>query len=230
MPLALIFDVETTGLLPKNNGAPLSEFPNIIQFSFVLYDTEENKIKKVYNKYILPINDVKVSQEITNITGITQEIIDSEGIHICEAIQEFFHIYMEADVLVGHNLEFDIKMVLAESARWGLNIIIDTFEKHCHIGKPANSKQLFDTSNTNFYCTMMNGIEICKLERTNSRGTYFKHPKLSELYQHIFETNPPEGLHNSLIDVFACLRCYVAMDHYFYIGDEAFEEILQHCV
>ena len=226
MPLALIFDVETTGLLPKYNGASLSAFPYIIQLSFVLYDTDENKIKKVYNKYVQLNKAVEITPEISKITGITREMIDSRGIHVCEAIQEFFHIYMEADVLVGHNLEFDIKMVLAESARWGLNQIVDAFEQHCKIGKPDNSKNLLHISNPNFYCTMMNGIDMCKLERVNSRGPYLKNPKLSELYQHIFETDPPEGLHNSLVDVFTCLRCYMDMEHQYRIGDELFEKIL----
>jgi len=224
MPLALVFDVETTGLLPKYNGAPLSEFPNIIQFSFILYDTDKLVIEKIYNKYIK--TDAVIDAKITEITGITREIVDSQGIHVCQALQEFFHAYMEADtILVGHNLEFDMKMVLAESARWGLNLIIDTFEEHCRMGN-NDPKKLFDMSNPNFYCTMMHGIELCRLERTNSRGPYLKQPKLSELYQHIFETDAPEGLHNSLIDVFTCLRCYMDMGHQVRMGDDQFAELL----
>jgi DNA polymerase III epsilon subunit-like protein len=223
MPLALVFDVETTGLLPKYNGAPLTEFPHIIQFSYLLYDSDTWAIKRVYNEYIK--TKETISPKITEITGITREIVDSRGIHICEALQEFFHAYMEADVLVGHNLDFDMKMLLAESARWGLNQIVDTFEEHCKLGN-NDSKKLFDTSNPNFYCTMMHGIEMCKLERTNSRGVYLKQPKLSELYQHIFELDPPEGLHNSLIDVLVCLRCYMDMAHQVRLGDDMFTEML----
>jgi len=225
MPLALVFDVETTGLLPKYNGAPLKDFPHIIQFSFVLYDTETLVIKQIYNEYIKIADGVDLSEKITEITGITRELVDSRGIHVGQVLQEFFYAYMKADVLVGHNLEFDMKMVLAESARWDLNLIIDTFEEHCRMGK-NDPKKLFDTSNPHFYCTMMNGIELCRLERMNSRGPYLKQPKLSELYQHIFETDAPEGLHNSLIDVFTCLRCYMDMGHQVRMGDDQFAELL----
>jgi DNA polymerase-3 subunit epsilon len=223
MQLAIVFDVETTGLLPKYNGAPLSEFPHIIQLSFVLYDIDTWTVKKIYNEYIK--TDAVIEPKITEITGITREMVDSRGIHVCEALQEFFHAYMEADVLVAHNLEFDMKMVLAESARLGLNQIVDTFEKNCRMGN-NDPKKLFDISNPHFYCTMMHGIELCRLERTNSRGPYLKQPKLSELYQHIFELDPPEGLHNSLIDVVTCLRCYMDMAHQVRIGDDMFAELL----
>jgi DNA polymerase III epsilon subunit-like protein len=188
-----------------------------------LYDTETWSIKKIYNKYIK--TDAVIDAKITEITGITREIVDSQGIHVGQALQEFFHAYMDADVLVGHNLEFDMKMVLAESARWGLNQIIDTFEEHCRMGK-NDPKKLFDMSNPHFYCTMMHGIELCRLERTNSRGPYLKQPKLSELYQCIFELDPPEGHHNSLIDVLTCLRCYMDMAHQVRIGDDMFAELL----
>jgi DNA polymerase III epsilon subunit-like protein len=225
MPLALVFDVETTGLLPKYNGAPLKAFPHIIQLSCVLYDTDTWVVKKIYNQYINIDDSVVIEPKITELTGITREIVDSRGIHVCKVLQDFFHLYMEADVLVGHNLEFDMKMVLAESARWGLNQIVETFEKHCTFGN-NNPKKLFDTRNPHFYCTMMHGIEICKIERTNSRGPYLKQPKLSELYQHIFELDPPEGLHNSMIDVLTTLRCYIDMAHQVRIGDDMFSEML----
>jgi DNA polymerase III epsilon subunit-like protein len=132
---------------------------------------------------------------------------------------------MEADVLVGHNIDFDLKMVLAESRRWNLDLIIDTFKEHCKMGKNDPTK-ILDMSNPNFYCTMMHGIELCRMERINTRGVYLKQPKLSELYEHIFESEPPEGLHNSLIDVVTCLRCYMDMAHQVRLGDDLFESLL----
>jgi DNA polymerase III epsilon subunit-like protein len=224
MPLAIVFDTETTGLPPKNNWEPLTAFPFVIQFSYVIVDTDTCKIKKIYNQYIKIDDTIVIEPKITEITGITREIIDSHGIHIGNALQEFFHDYMEADVLVGHNLDFDMKMVLAESARWGLTLINETFDQHCRFGNNDPNK-LFDISNPNFYCTMLNGTDLCKIQRINSWGSYLKQPKLSELYQHIFETQP-EGLHNSLVDVLACLRCYMDMKHQYRIGDDVFAGML----
>ena len=38
-----------------------------------------------------------------------------------------------------------------------------------------------------------------------------KWPKLNELYQHLFPDQKVDGFHNSMIDVLACLRCFVKM-------------------
>ena len=37
--------------------------------------------------------------------------------------------------------------------------------------------------------------------------TYKKYPKLVELHNHLFNS-VPENLHNSLIDVYVCFRCF----------------------
>ena len=41
---------------------------------------------------------------------------------------------------------------------------------------------------------------------------YLKYPKLSELHAKLF-TEDVKGLHNSLIDVFVCLRCYYYLEY-----------------
>jgi len=54
---------------------------------------------------------------------------------------------------------------------------------------------------------------LCKIPVTSKEGeVYFKYPKLSELHQHLFKSIP-DGLHNAMTDVLACLRCYVVMEH-----------------
>ena len=49
------------------------------------------------------------------------------------------------------------------------------------------------------------------LSKYNS-GTYQKAPKLIELHKELFKTEP-SNLHNSLIDVLACFRCFYKMVH-----------------
>jgi hypothetical protein len=46
---ALVFDVETTGLIPKQargsiHPVPITEYPYIIQFAFILYDIIDHRI------------------------------------------------------------------------------------------------------------------------------------------------------------------------------------------
>jgi hypothetical protein len=71
-------------------------------------------------------------------------------------------------------------------------------------------------------CTMRKSIDLCNIQRINSRGnTYKKFPTLSELYEKLFDVIP-ENLHNSMIDVLVCLRCYLKMDHNIDISDSQF--------
>ena len=51
------------------------------------------------------------------------------------------------------------------------------------------------------YCTMKTTTKICALPRC-------KWPTLKELHFHLFQETP-SNLHNSMIDVWACLRCYL---------------------
>jgi DNA polymerase III epsilon subunit-like protein len=65
------------------------------------------------------------------------------------------------------------------------------------------------------YCTMMNSIELCAIKTTgkNKKGEtyeYNKWPRLDELHAHLFGF-VPDGLHDALVDVEACLKCYRAM-------------------
>ena len=208
MPLALVFDVETTGLLPK---IPTDEIPHIIQLSFALYDTDKNKMIDIYNAYVKPTSGINLRPMITELTGITQEKLDMEGIEITEAVSEFYHAYKKADIIVAHNLHFDISMILMD----GCPIIpelhgifdLDVLKKA--------GKQLF--------CTMQSGIDLCKLERTNSRGPYLKQPKLSELYFCLFGKEP-KNLHNSAVDVAVCLRCFLKMHYDMELTEDEFNK------
>lgn len=211
MPLALIFDVETTGLIPKNPTP--GNVPYIIQISFLLYDTENEEIKQVYNEYISIPPSVVLKPEITDLTGIHRETLDTKGIDIVDALKAFLEAYLVADMVVAHNIEFDITMIMTE-ASIHYRLLVDTFHKDQR------------TLEKSIYCTMRRGTDLCKLERINSRGVYLKLPKLSELYTHLFKTDPPKGLHNSMIDVLACLRCFMEMKMFKTIEDAVFEKYL----
>jgi DNA polymerase III epsilon subunit-like protein len=192
--LVLVFDVETTGLLPKD-PAP-GNIPYIIQFSFVLYDRVGQTVVETYNEYVKIPSTIVLKTEITELTGISREMLEEHGIDIREALEAFYDAYQKADILVAHNIEFDWKMISMESA--------------VHYPKLYEAFQSSKDSEKTYYCTMKNGTDLCQLKRTNSRGIYYKQPRLSELHQFLFGTIP-EGLHNSMVDVNATLRCYMFM-------------------
>lgn len=226
----LVFDVETTGLLPKmhkNGEKPyLNEYPYILQLSFVLYNTLLKKIESKHDYYIKIPSDIIISEKITELTGITREISDKKGVNIVEALDAFYTEYTKCGCVIGHNVDFDKTMIKVELQR---NIEeINRKYPYC-----MNLFNLLYEQNMGIrsYCTMLSSIKLCAIkvekepptqshiigpnteitkEITKEKKTYNKWPKLSELHKHLFHEEAT-GLHNSMMDVLVCLKCYVKM-------------------
>ncbi len=70
----LIFDVETTGLLPKIiKNEDIDKYPYIIQLSYILFDKDRNKIEEKFDNYIIIKRQIKIPKIVTDITGIRKE-------------------------------------------------------------------------------------------------------------------------------------------------------------
>jgi DNA polymerase III epsilon subunit-like protein len=194
----LVFDVETTGLPIGRNPSIFDhdKWPYIVQLSYILFDPENNKILKVADRIINIPNDVEIDPESIRLHGITRDIMNANGISIKEALKEFNIYFNQSEIVCGHNISFDKRMIFVESNR---NRIQQYFT--------YNGEKKLE------YCTMKNGIDLCKIERTKVNGDkYFKFPTLSELHNNLFN-QIPKGVHNSLADVIICLRCYHKMQY-----------------
>jgi len=197
--LVLIFDTETTGLpLTRTlNKDLLDKWPYIVQLSYILYDTE--KCKKIGEKdWIIQLPpEIEINAETTEIHGITTDISRNQGISIQIALDEFIRDWKFADLIVAHNMTFDLNMLQVELLRLSNNNIV-TYNPFYDNLQKAN----------NLYCTMQESIELCNIIKTYKNGhTYVKFPKLSELHEKLFLTTP-SNLHNALNDVIVCLRCF----------------------
>ena len=219
----LVFDVETTGLLPKKGQeVPADELPYIIQLSYVIFETSNWRVSKEFNHYINIPQHVEISSKITEITGINRDMCN-KGITMDKALEEFCEDYMICDTIVAHNIYFDRRMIQLEISR------------HSESLNPFHVEKVFLQSyekeeNKQNFCTMYKSKNICKIERKDDKGeTYYKSPKLSELYEHLFETKAPQNLHDSLIDTYVCLRCFVKMRFKFDISTRGYKsEIFHH--
>lgn len=223
--IVMVFDVETTGLIPKRPQTTTLETikscPYILQLSFVLYDMDKQEIIRKFNSYVDVDDSVEISPKITEITGIVRETCKSQGLPIQDVLTEFYRAYQSCDVIVAHNIDFDKEMIMIEVMRNYQKMFGNGCENPLilfnEIYNVVYSKQL--------YCTMRNGKDFCDLwvecktdaksviktdgtaEEPNKRR-YKKNPKLSELHFKIFNVIP-DGLHDALVDTLACLKCYI---------------------
>lgn len=207
----MVFDVETTGLLPKKDPitklAPkLEDMPYIIQLSFIIYNIRDGCIEMNYNAYIDISKDIPISEKITEITGITRETCDEKGVPMEMVLCDFYKQFHRVDCIVAHNIDFDRAMIEVEVQR--------NYEKISHMAPGID--RLFDpevlrNSMIDTYCTMKKSIHICNIManfKKNPSRQYKKFPRLDELYFILFGTIP-ENLHNSIIDTLVCLRCFL---------------------
>lgn len=206
----LVFDTETTGLLPKNykeitlNTSIFYKktgrewhtlFPYIVQCSWIVYDTSTNTLDTIQDHIIRLPQGVRIPKESSNVHGITDDIMEKDGESITEVLQLFIESLHSVDKIVAHNIDFDATMLRVEFARNGIMNHMSLFQKK-------------------MYCTMKNTIDYCALERTSAYTgkKYFKYPQLNELHHKMFGYML-NNLHNSLYDVIVCLRCYMYYVH-----------------
>ena len=119
----LVFDVETTGLIPKVDPVtklppPIEQCPHVIQLSFIKYNMYDHVIEEGYNAYINIPTTVEITPKITELTGITPEMCHSgSGKDIIDVLVKLYEAYKDCDCIVAHNLSFDTRMTQIELER-----------------------------------------------------------------------------------------------------------------
>lgn len=191
----LVFDTETTGLIPKNPKT-LEDWPHIVQLSCIFIDLDRLDEMYVDNFIINP--EVDIPKETSDIHGITNEIAKKDGIAIRDVLLRITAWLDEADVLVAHNLSFDKKIIEKELER-------------------MDYPNYFNIREYEIYDTMKEGKNLCNIVVVNKRGHgYIKFPKLIELYKYLFKPTDDclelSNAHNAIYDVLMTLRCYLEMN------------------
>jgi DNA polymerase III epsilon subunit-like protein len=190
----LVFDTETNGL-PKGINPSITDtqnWPHILQISFILYDDESHNIIDIQDHLINVDNTVEISDECTKIHGITRYKCNKKGISMTDALDIFNNVLQIADIVVGHNVSFDKRIIMVECIRQKKAQYFTRFG----VRKPE-------------YCTMKTSTQLCAIEKINNTTgeKYFKYPNLSELHEKLFG-NKPNGTHDSMADILICMRCY----------------------
>ena len=212
----IVFDTETTGL-PKTkiiNELSLALWPHVVQFSYIIYDTELKKIIKTVDFVIKIPESINISDEVSDIHGITNFISQNSQYKIKDALLHFSDDYSKynIDLIVGHNLNFDLNMLKIELMREISNQNNLLYDKKMFL-KLLELLDDITVDSSEIFCTMQKSIQLCNLKtKTNYGREYIKFPKLNELHVKLFNSTP-RNLHNSLNDVLICLRCYYMLEY-----------------
>jgi len=112
--MLLFLDIETTGFEKEKDS--------ILEVSAVRFDGQ----KEVARFDRLVLVDHEIPENIVSLTGITNDLCESEGIELSQLQQELEDFLKPDDIIIGHNISFDTGFLKAK----GVDISqdeIDTF-------------------------------------------------------------------------------------------------------
>lgn len=181
--MKLFFDTETTGKANMKAGPSDPSHPHIVQLAALL--TEDDGLERAGINFVIKPDGYEIPKEASDIHGITTEIATACGVPLFSALSAFNNLCCCADMLVAHNIDFDL--LVSKAAFWRIN-------------KAARITTM------DVFCTMKASTKLCRLP-----GPYgYKWPKLSEAYLH-FTGTELVGAHDALADVRACARVFFAI-------------------
>jgi DNA polymerase III epsilon subunit-like protein len=131
--LALIMDTETSSLV-DSGLIPLDRQPEVIEFCGFRVDLDTGEHSTTLDTLIRPQRPI--SDEITKITGITNDLLATAESWSEEAANDII-AYLEdsAPVVIAHNASFDVEVLNFMAARVGRAIrwprVICTVEQTC---------------------------------------------------------------------------------------------------
>ena len=188
----LFYDTETTGL--PNWSAPSDDpsQPHITQLAAELVDEDTGDVLGGINVLIKP-EGWTIPDDVAALTGITTERAAAFGVPLERAIDMFLRLWGFADLRVGHNESFDMRMVRIELMRVYNEHMADEWKEGAAFCTCSNSTKL---------------VNLPPTERMLAAGKKnAKPPNLGEAFE-FFTGRQLDGAHNAMVDVAGCREVY----------------------
>ena len=147
----LFFDTETTSIKPGN----------ICQLSYIVVDASTKPQKTTGKNFFFTVDSMDEGAQAIHGFSLEKLYELSDGNEFIEFVHEFMPDFFDADFIIGHNVQFDIKFLKHELQLLWEAVLIDT---------------TWEPKNTFF--TMSYYKSICNI--INPSGSV-KNPKLSEV-------------------------------------------------
>jgi DNA polymerase III subunit epsilon len=189
----LYFDTETNGLPKVRGGATtdVNNHPIIVEIAWQIWDG--NTCVKKRTCLLKPEADVVWNMDSAAIHKIFKQTALAQGYPPADVLAEFRTDAQWCDVLIAHNLAFDLPVLKCSYLR------LD----------PATT---FEWLPPKQICTMKETTALCRLPFPNSRyprraNDPYKLPKLVELHTHLFGHQGSFDFHNAASDVDCLVKC-----------------------
>ncbi|MEL7161839.1 MAG: 3'-5' exonuclease, partial [Bacteroidota bacterium] len=147
-----------------------------------------------YNHLVRP-NGFTIPDTVTSIHGITDQVATRQGISLEKALKELLQQIEQADIIVGHHIDFGIAILLAEARRTGFFDLVATLT-HPKFGLDAGRRAAI--------CTQRLAADYF---RFLGESPSLSDTKLATVYRRLFGEELV-GAHDAMVDVVACQRVY----------------------
>ncbi|HEX5168242.1 MAG TPA: PHP domain-containing protein, partial [Cyclobacteriaceae bacterium] len=184
----LIFDTETTGV-PHNKTAPISDlenWPRLVQIAWQLHDSGGKLLSR--QNFLIKPDGFDIPYKAEQIHGISTKRALEDGHELNAVLDSFLLDLSNAQLIVGHNIEFDINIIGAELIRQSIDP--DVLLKISKLDTGISSTE---------FCQMSGGI-----------GGKLKMPRLVELHEKLFGKDFDDA-HDAAYDVAATARCFFGL-------------------
>lgn len=192
---ALFYDTETTGLPLFNEPSEDPRQPHIVQLAALLVDLETRKVHASID-FTVKHDGWQSCPEALQAHGITTELANDIGVPELIALEAFTALWLRADLRIGHNEQFDARIIRCALHRFDPGMSPDQWKA----GKAA--------------CTQALSTPILKLpptEKMRAAGrNHYKSANLREAYKHFYGSELI-GAHSAMADAQACQYVYFAI-------------------
>lgn len=208
MKTILFIDTETTGL-PEVNRLKRSSFyepemydkydnARMIEFACMMYKIDDTKNMFYVQSYSTLIAPDAFEVKNTDIHGIETNHLMEYGQSMADVLEYINDNFVtKCDEIVGHNVSFDVSILLSETCR-----LIDSVKPNTR----SNSKR-FHT----IYENIKNKPSFCTMKFFKEKMNWPKWPKLVEMYNALHPNKPCTQRHRALDDVKLTATCYKKM-------------------
>lgn len=141
----LFFDTETTSIKPGH----------ICQLSYIIVDASKKPQQTFGKNFFFTVDEMDPGAEQVHGFSLEKLYELSKGAYFEDVVWDFINDFVDADFVIGHNVNFDIKFLRHELEGLG---------------------EVYSPKNT--FCTMNYYKDICRILKPNGDT---KNPKLEEL-------------------------------------------------
>ena len=120
----VVIDVETTGLIPENN--------DVIELGAIRI--QNGQVIDEYTSLLVPSMDVPDS--VQKLTGISMRMLEENGVEPKRAFEDFC-AFIGSDLLVSHNIPFDLSFLNMLCKRYDMPLLENDTEDTFRIAKKA---------------------------------------------------------------------------------------------